>query len=361
MNHACRTCDRWFVSWDAAKQHMDALHHWPFENEFACDKCDRTFTTQDACNQHMTALRHWYTNKCDTCQKRFVNKQAAEQHMDALSHRSIPFCSSCKRRFESLADLDRHMDSPIHLRADPIHIAPVPPASLAPVSRPTPVSAPASPAVVPRPTPSATNPFRASLQPVVATPIVTPAPADITAPLTNHVKPATPCTFWAQNDPYSSEVWHFQSITSLPLYQDFSFEELRLVNQKAGCNPLTVSSQTRPSGQSTVPVTACNPRAASFQPTRPVASTSATGPSIASVSSTTPTNPWARSRQGCVSGPIHPSRHAESSAIVGLCFDQLFSSQYTRSRHRQFWKHHREPDFFVERDQIPAHRTCCET
>lgn len=85
----------------------------------------------------------------------------------------------------------------------------------------------------------------------------------------------------------SRRTFIFLSITSLPPYQNFSFEELRLVDYKVGYKPLTVSSQARPSGQSTAPVTVCNPRAASFQPARPVASTSATEPSIVSISSTT--------------------------------------------------------------------------
>jgi len=60
MSHTGEICDRCFGSWDAARQHMDALYRWDDEDDFECDKCDRTFTTQDGCNQHMTAPNHWF-------------------------------------------------------------------------------------------------------------------------------------------------------------------------------------------------------------------------------------------------------------------------------------------------------------
>jgi hypothetical protein len=141
----CDTCNKRFVDRDAAEQHMDALDHWgedEDEDEFECDRCDRTFTSWDACSQHMTALDHWYTDKCDTCNRRFVNRQAAEQHMDAVEHRSLPYCTSCERYLQNPSDLFQHMSSPIHMRADPIYIASPPPIRSAPVSRPAPVRVP---------------------------------------------------------------------------------------------------------------------------------------------------------------------------------------------------------------------------
>lgn len=256
MSHACETCDRWFGSWVAARQHMDALDHWDDEDEFECDKCDRTFTTQAGCNQHMTDLGHWYTDLCDTCDRRFVNKQAAEQHMDALDHHALPYCASCDRYFQKTVDLFQHMNSSIHVRADPIHTAPTPPVSSVPVPQPAPVHLPTLPAAsfsfsLPSTIPQGTPQFEfatniAPARPVVATPPAAPAPAVIaTQPTTgmlSNAQLAKPCTTcipfnaFIEKDP-ASIMLHYQSITSMRPHRAFSFEELRLGDYRAGCSP----------------------------------------------------------------------------------------------------------------------------
>lgn len=242
---------------------MDALDHWDEEDEFGCDRCDRTFSTENACNQHMSALGHWYTETCDTCERRFIDKHAAEQHMDALDHWSLPYCTSCDRYFQKLSDLYQHMNSPIHLRADPIHVTPAPPVRPASVSRPTPVNTSASPATVFSSTLPITNPYRAPrldpdvitapARPIAAIPPVTATPAAITTqPVSGRLsssplaKPCTTCipfdTF-IEMDNSSSAMSHYQSITFMRSHQAFSFEELRLADYRAGCRPANGSVQ----------------------------------------------------------------------------------------------------------------------
>ncbi|KAH0293417.1 hypothetical protein M436DRAFT_77626 [Aureobasidium namibiae CBS 147.97] len=217
MSYACETCDRCFGSWNAARQHMDALDHWDDEDEFECDKCDRTFTTQAGCNQHMTALSHWYTDTCETCERRFVNKHAAEQHMDALNHHALPYCTSCERHFQKAIDLFQHMNSSIHIRADPINPAPMPAVSSVPASQPVVAASPAAlpPAVV------ATQPMSSLL-----------AETQLTKPCTTCI----PFKAFIEKDTLSIML-HYQSITSMRSYQTFSFEELRFADYRAGCRP----------------------------------------------------------------------------------------------------------------------------
>ena len=256
MSHACETCDCWFGSWDAARQHMDALDHWEDEDEFECDKCDRTFTTQPGCNQHMTALGHWFTDTCETCERRFVDKHAAEQHMDALNHHALPYCTSCERHFQKPLDLFQHMNSSIHIRADPMNTAPIPPVSSVPASQPAPVDLPTLSAAffsfsLPSTNPQGTPQFEFASNTAPARPVMAASPAALppavvtTQPMssmlaeTQLTKPCTTCVpfqAFIEKDNLSVML-HYQSISSMRSHQAFSFEELRFADYRAGCRP----------------------------------------------------------------------------------------------------------------------------
>jgi hypothetical protein len=183
--------------------------------------------------------------------------------MDALDHRSLPYCTSCDRYFQKPLDLYQHMNSPIHIRADPIHIAPVPPVRLAPVPRPAPVDTPAPLVATPSSSVPATDLHRAPrLDPVVnttlarpipATPPVTATPAAIATQTASGrlsdsqlAKPCTTCIpfkAYIESDNSSSAVLHCQSITFMRPHQAFSFEEYRLSDYRAGCTPAISSIQ----------------------------------------------------------------------------------------------------------------------
>jgi hypothetical protein len=178
--------------------------------------------------------------------------------MDALDHRSLPYCTSCDRYFQKPLDLYQHMNSPIHTRADPIHIAPVPPARPAPVPRPAPVNAPAPLVTTPFSSVPAPDLQRAPrLDSIINTTLAQPIPATppVTAAVTTEpvsgrlsdsqlVKPCTTCIpfkAYIERDNSSSAVLHCQSITFMRPHQAFSFEELRLSDYRAGCRPTSSS------------------------------------------------------------------------------------------------------------------------
>ncbi|KAG9844726.1 hypothetical protein KCU98_g7212, partial [Aureobasidium melanogenum] len=272
--YECDTCERRFGSQDAVNQHMNALDHWSAsseeedDDEFECDKCDRTFSSWEGCKQHMTNLNHWFTDVCDTCDRRFVNRTAVEQHMDALGHRSSHYCSRCERHFQNPSDLFQHMNSPIHVRTDPIHAAPAPPARTTPIPQsastvvhaPT-VPVPSTPAANPSPLPSAdAQPSVSSLPTANQIPAsvlnqaLMAALAVVSAQSASPILPSTqptntgtlfaPFSVFIESDNATSTNSHYQSITFMQHYQTFSFEELRLADYRAGRSPIYTSQQT---------------------------------------------------------------------------------------------------------------------
>ncbi|CAD0106100.1 unnamed protein product [Aureobasidium uvarum] len=324
MSYYCDSCDREFYSWQAVKQHIDALDHWqwPYECETCdkrfgdqqavaqhmnaldhwdtqsssseddedwheCDRCERTFASWAACRQHMDALGHWFTDKCETCSRRFVNKLAAEQHMNALGHRSSQYCSSCDRYFQNASGLFQHMNSAIHLRADPIHAAPAPPTPRPPLA-PVVVHVPSSAAAAHSSTLLATNSSTAPRHPPVvntvpassATPFQivplapTIAPRQFVNPVLSNSRPGNtgtrslPFSVVVEWDLALSKTIHYQSITFMQPYSAFSFEELRLVDYKDGRTPPSTNRRADAFRLGTAFGTGINPGADIFQPAR---------------------------------------------------------------------------------------------
>lgn len=317
MSYECDWCEREFYSWDAIRQHKDALQHWQCETcdwlfasayladqhmdeldhwdvSVECDKCDRVFSSIESCNQHMTALNHWFTDVCDTCNKRFVNRIAVEQHANAVGHRAPPYCSKCACSFRTENEWDQHMASPIHTRANPIHAAaaaPTRPTTTRPstltASRAPTVTVLSTPAVAPIPIPSTrsqpssrpsapppvTDTISARLpvlsQPVTHAPAATAAqPAGSVPSGIGYMNTGTaflPFTVFVERDAVLAVNSHYQSITFMEPYQAFSFEELRLADCRVDRGPANTSRQASAFGQandaspSIVPTTASAP------------------------------------------------------------------------------------------------------
>lgn len=272
---------------------MNALSHWATdsssseeqeeeddddEDEFECDKCDRIFSSWNACRQHMNALDHWGTDECSTCSRRFVDRHASEQHMDALGHRSSHYCSSCERHFKNPSDLFQHMNSPTHLRANSIHTAPASPirSTPTPQSAPTAASAPVasvSGTLATNPSPLLSTPSQPGSRPLAPPPAASSKSAwlsvlgqtAISAPTTlytllsssnlpsilpnNTGTISAPFHVCIEKDTAASINSHYQSITFMQPYLAFSFEELRLADYRAGRKPANPGLQTTAFGR----------------------------------------------------------------------------------------------------------------
>jgi hypothetical protein len=101
MAYECETCNRDFVNWHAACQHMNAVGHW------SCEVCDAEFWTQDAADDHMGRYGHFRPQfDCEACNASFNSKGDARQHLDAKNHWRQHWCQSCKRGFENQNNLN---------------------------------------------------------------------------------------------------------------------------------------------------------------------------------------------------------------------------------------------------------------
>lgn len=89
----CQTCDRDFVNWHAACQHMDALDHWQPQHE--CETCDRSFWSESACDQHMDDKGHW-RHYCHDCERRFSNANCLQMVIGKIKTNPIRFLANCQ-------------------------------------------------------------------------------------------------------------------------------------------------------------------------------------------------------------------------------------------------------------------------
>lgn len=100
LNMSCESCNRQFVSWNAAYQHMNALGHWA--KRYECQSCYDDFSSQEKCNDHMDDFDHWLpTYECEGCNDRFTNAQAVRQHMARFNHFRQYYCSDCDKGFQN--------------------------------------------------------------------------------------------------------------------------------------------------------------------------------------------------------------------------------------------------------------------
>lgn len=96
----CESCNRTFVNWHAACQHMDAVGHWE------CETCDSMFWSQEAASDHMNDYDHWLPEfECEGCYARFDTVGEMNRHMHQKSHWRNHWCGECQRGFESEANL----------------------------------------------------------------------------------------------------------------------------------------------------------------------------------------------------------------------------------------------------------------
>lgn len=92
----CEVCDREFVNWHAARQHMNALGHW------GCDTCSDEFWTEEDAEEHMDDYGHHGPEfECEACTEMFWTSQAARAHMDRLNHWRTHWCNSCQKGFQN--------------------------------------------------------------------------------------------------------------------------------------------------------------------------------------------------------------------------------------------------------------------
>ena len=92
----CEVCDREFVNWNAARQHMNALGHW------GCDTCSDEFWTEEDAEDHMDDYDHYGPHfGCEACDDSFYSSQEARDHMNANNHWRIHWCDDCERGFQN--------------------------------------------------------------------------------------------------------------------------------------------------------------------------------------------------------------------------------------------------------------------
>lgn len=72
-----------------------------------CEICDRTFVDWHAAKQHMNVVGHW---ECETCTGEFWTQEAADDHMQRHNHFRPRFeCEACDNEYDTLGEAMRHM------------------------------------------------------------------------------------------------------------------------------------------------------------------------------------------------------------------------------------------------------------
>ncbi|KAF1974899.1 hypothetical protein BU23DRAFT_92957 [Bimuria novae-zelandiae CBS 107.79] len=105
----CEVCNREFINFNAACQHMNALGHW------GCEGCSVEFWSQNDAEDHMDDYGHRRPRfECEACDATFETFQAARYHMDANNHWRNHWCRSCKRGFQNENNLRMHLNSKVH-------------------------------------------------------------------------------------------------------------------------------------------------------------------------------------------------------------------------------------------------------
>lgn len=109
----CDSCPRWFLDWNAASQHMDALDHWIWPYE--CDTCTARFDTERGVDAHMRAKGHFsYDYECETCDLSFRTEKDCKDHQEAEGHYEDVWCDDCDRYIHHPEDLAQHRNSSVH-------------------------------------------------------------------------------------------------------------------------------------------------------------------------------------------------------------------------------------------------------
>ncbi|KAM7196068.1 hypothetical protein V8F33_006360 [Rhypophila sp. PSN 637] len=94
-------------------QHCEATGHSP--SRFECDTCDAYFRSETARRQHMSARDHWYKPyEYALCTDRFVNKEDYKDHEIEDHH----YYADYDRHFQNFNNIKMHLNSRIHRGTD---------------------------------------------------------------------------------------------------------------------------------------------------------------------------------------------------------------------------------------------------
>ncbi|KAK4153987.1 hypothetical protein C8A00DRAFT_43171 [Chaetomidium leptoderma] len=121
----CDTCDAYFGSEKARRQHMSAKGHfsnqydsssnggssnygyYDDDQDWECALCDFCFGTEDGCNQHMVE-DHLYCNDCD---RSFMNYNNIKQHLNSKVHRGSTIkCPFCAATYATATGMVHHLE-----------------------------------------------------------------------------------------------------------------------------------------------------------------------------------------------------------------------------------------------------------
>ncbi|KAF1920940.1 hypothetical protein BDU57DRAFT_465862 [Ampelomyces quisqualis] len=110
----CGTCDRWFGSKHAARQHMKAVGH-----TWKCDFCDLAYYYQHHLEDHQYEEDHYGPRyECEGCYVSYNNYPQLKRHMYEEEHWRDNWCTACQKGFESEGHLRAHRNSKIHRGTD---------------------------------------------------------------------------------------------------------------------------------------------------------------------------------------------------------------------------------------------------
>ncbi|TVY34469.1 Zinc finger protein [Lachnellula subtilissima] len=109
MSH-CRTCDRWFNTYNGYLQHVNnsPAHQSSSKSDWECDACDRSFATENSLHQHCSSAGgHPY---CIPCKRMFISEHNLMQHMHSKIHSSMA-CPFCKSPFANASGVIIHLEA----------------------------------------------------------------------------------------------------------------------------------------------------------------------------------------------------------------------------------------------------------
>jgi hypothetical protein len=97
----CGTCDRWFGSERAARQHMDAVGH-----TWECDFCQDEYYYEQDLEDHQDEEKHYGPRyECEGCYVFYDDYQQLKRHMYKEDHWRDNWCGACQKGFESESHL----------------------------------------------------------------------------------------------------------------------------------------------------------------------------------------------------------------------------------------------------------------
>ncbi|KAK3376579.1 hypothetical protein B0T24DRAFT_222474 [Lasiosphaeria ovina] len=104
MDHQCGTCDRWFGSCHARRQHMNALGH----DAWDCNRCDLAWETEDDIKGHEVDA-HYH---CRDCDRDFQNLNNIRMHLNSRAHRpQVACCPFCLKGFTTATGVAHHLEA----------------------------------------------------------------------------------------------------------------------------------------------------------------------------------------------------------------------------------------------------------